>query len=337
MGYSVLSKYRSELMGLAMLWILFYHTWGLQVGNGVLALIKSTGFGGVDIFILLSAMGLVMSLRRREQRFAPFMMRRLERILPAYYVVFLPYAALALLRGKLSAADLLWNASFLAYWVQADWIFNWYIPGLLLFYALTPACFRLLKNSRHRTLLTALGVLAALALCQLMMGSGIWLYLDVVYRIPVFFLGLLMGFYVSEERTLGRRDAAVWCLAALCGAGYYLLSRSGGVGPLHFPLCHLFLFTTVPLCLLAGVLFERLPLGGLRRPLRWIGESSLEIYMLNVCFVWEAAFLQRYLCVGPGLWGYYLITTLLNLVLGILLHLALTWCIGKWKGRKTAQ
>lgn len=333
MGYSVLSKYRSELMGLAMLWILFYHTWGLQVGSGFLSLIKSTGFGGVDIFILLSAMGLVMSLRRREQRFLPFMGRRLARILPAYYVVFLPYALLALLRGKISGAAALWNASFLAYWVRSDWIFNWYIPGLLLFYALTPACFRLLQKSRHRTLLTALGVLAALALCQLMMGSGIWLYLDVVYRIPVFFMGLLLGFYVSEERPLGGRGIAFWCLAALCGAGYYLLSQSGSAGPLHFPLCHLFLFTTVPLCLLVCALFERLPLGALRRPLRWIGESSLEIYMLNVCFVWEAAFLQRFLCIGPGLWGYYLITTALNLVLGILLHLALNWCIGKLKKR----
>ena len=58
MKYSALSKYRTELMGLAMLWVMLYHAWSLDLGLRLLNAVRAFGFGGVDIFILLSAMGL---------------------------------------------------------------------------------------------------------------------------------------------------------------------------------------------------------------------------------------------------------------------------------------
>lgn len=64
MGYSVLSKYRSELMGAAMLWVMLFHAADLTFPIPGLDLFRAAGFGGVDIFILLSAMGLSLSLSR---------------------------------------------------------------------------------------------------------------------------------------------------------------------------------------------------------------------------------------------------------------------------------
>ena len=55
MGYSVLSKYRSELMGAAMLWVMLFHAADLTFPIPGLDLFRAAGFGGVDIFILLSA------------------------------------------------------------------------------------------------------------------------------------------------------------------------------------------------------------------------------------------------------------------------------------------
>ena len=49
-------------------------------------------------------------------------------------------------------------------------------------------------------------------------------------------------------------------------------------------ICHLFLFTTVPCCLLLALLLDRLPLGPLSRGLDFLGRRSLEIYLLNVSF-----------------------------------------------------
>ena len=66
MNYRIFSKYRTELMGVAMLWVMFFHAWDLDMGHPLLEWVRAAGFGGVDIFILLSAMGLVISLSRKE-------------------------------------------------------------------------------------------------------------------------------------------------------------------------------------------------------------------------------------------------------------------------------
>ena len=65
MNYRMLSKYRTELMGVAMLWVMFFHASDLDMGHWLLEWIRAAGFGGVDIFILLSAMGLVLSVEKR--------------------------------------------------------------------------------------------------------------------------------------------------------------------------------------------------------------------------------------------------------------------------------
>lgn len=75
MGYSVLSKYRSELMGAAMLWVMLFHAADLTFPIPGLDLFRAAGFGGVDIFILLSAMGLSLSLSRLEQEYGAFLAR----------------------------------------------------------------------------------------------------------------------------------------------------------------------------------------------------------------------------------------------------------------------
>lgn len=92
----------------------------------------------------------------------------------------------------------------------------------------------------------------------------------------------------------------------------------------YLPLCLMFLFLILPLCLLGCLLFERLPLGGLRWFLRLIGESSLEIYLLNVSFVTGTDLLRKYLDFGLGRGLYHLITISLNLAVGLLFHRMMT-------------
>ena len=248
MGYSVLSKYRSELMGAAMLWVMLFHAADLTFPIPGLDLFRAAGFGGVDIFILLSAMGLSLSLSRLEQEYGAFLARRARRILPAYFVVMVPYTLFLILRGQAPLSALVWNSTLLAYWVHAPGAFNWYVSGILLFYVLTPWCFRRLRRSRHRVLWTAGAGAAAVAVCHVLIQDEYWHYLDVFYRFPIFFLGLLVGLYVWEDRRLGRRDLLFWTLwlaAGLC----YLAAALPRLEVPHLPMCHLFLFTTVPMCL----------------------------------------------------------------------------------------
>lgn len=320
MSYRLLSKYRAELMGAAMVWVMLFHAQDLKFGIPVLDLFCNAGFGGVDIFIVLAGVGLVRSLSGRKQRFISFMARRCRRILPAYYVVMLCYTAFLVWRNMAPASAFFWNSTLLSYWVRAEGAFNWYVTGILLYYALAPGWFRLMESSRRREWLTAGAVAAGLGLCRYLLDNGGWHYQDVAYRLPVFFLGLLLGFYVREERQLGKGDLLFWLACLVCGGVYLVAAFRTDPDVLYLPLCHLFLFTTVPMCLFGCVCFEKLPLGVVRKGLRWIGENSLEIYLLNVSFFSQTQLLQRYLDFGPGHYIYYLVTIPLNLLLGGLLH-----------------
>ena len=194
MSYSLLSKYRTELMGIAILWVMLFHSFDLDMGHPILEWVRAAGFGGVDIFILLSSMGLAMSLSRREQSYSQFMARRAGRVLPAYYLVMVPYTVFLILTRGAPWSALIWNASLLYYWMRNAGAFNWYVAGSMSFYAVTPACFRRLRRSRHREAFTGLAILLGLLAGRVLMVDGFWYAMDVAFRIPIFFLGLLMGF-----------------------------------------------------------------------------------------------------------------------------------------------
>ncbi|MDY3984139.1 hypothetical protein [Dysosmobacter sp.] len=89
--YQNLSRYRSELMGLAILWVMLFHAYEFHFYVPLLDALKGIGFAGVDVFILLSAMGLYVSLskaskrerERERERTSRFFLRRLARVLPA--------------------------------------------------------------------------------------------------------------------------------------------------------------------------------------------------------------------------------------------------------------
>ena len=321
MSYRILSKYRSELMGIAMLWVMFFHAGDLDMGHPLLEWVRAAGFGGVDIFIILSAMGLVISLSKKEVDYSTFMRRRAERILPAYYTVALPYTLYLIIYKDVFWSALVWNTTLLYYWMRSSGAFNWYVAGIMTFYAVTPFCFRKLRGAKSREKLVAVGVALSFLLCQLFVREGYWYIVDVAYRVPVFFIGLLLGFYVLENRQLGKKDILFWFF--WLGLGVLYLAGKGLGLPEDvwmFPLCHLFLFTTVPMCFGLSFLFEKLPLGWLRKFLRLVGENSLEIYLLNVGLFCETELLRKVLVFGPTNRLYWLVSFVLNILCGVGLH-----------------
>ena len=65
--YGLLSRYRSELMGAAMLWIMLFHAYQFRFPYTALDTFKGYGYLGVDVFILLSGMGLGKSLLKNTR------------------------------------------------------------------------------------------------------------------------------------------------------------------------------------------------------------------------------------------------------------------------------
>ena len=70
--YYYLSAYRSELMGFAILWVVWFHSsmyvnfFPVSFLNSGFSFIKKIGYGGVDIFLLISGMGIYNSLEKND-------------------------------------------------------------------------------------------------------------------------------------------------------------------------------------------------------------------------------------------------------------------------------
>ena len=103
-AYGLLSRYRSALMGVATLWVMLFHAYPFEFGVLPLDAFKAVGFCGVDLFILLSGMGLSVSLQRRagQERLGAYYRRRLSRILPAYWLVVGVYSLWLRIQGRIS-------------------------------------------------------------------------------------------------------------------------------------------------------------------------------------------------------------------------------------------
>lgn len=185
----LICKWRTELMGMAILWVVLFHS-KLQLG-GILDTVQTIGYGGVDIFFLLSGIGLYYSLRKSE-KLLPFYGRRARRIFPAY----LPFIAVWLIymiqtyewRTDIIIKVIAGNL-FMTGWLSGiGGQFNWYVQVIFWVYLLSPLFYRLvvsLTKKWQKGLLLVWAVLLGIAFWtddNLLMG---------VSRLPVFLVGML--------------------------------------------------------------------------------------------------------------------------------------------------
>ena len=220
-AYGLLSRYRSALMGVATLWVMLFHAYPFEFGVLPLDAFKAVGFCGVDLFILLSGMGLSVSLQRRagQERLGAYYRRRLSRILPAYWLVVGVYSLWLRLQGRISLTVAAWSMSTLHYWFDIPNSFNWYVPAQLAFYLIAPFYVGRLVRCRHREVPTLLAFPVSFALCRLSGILGVSYLTDFLYRIPAFAIGCLLGCYLLEGRELTARHRVMWGCRLRGGAG----------------------------------------------------------------------------------------------------------------------
>src|ERR1035437_2856765 len=142
MSLSILSEFRSELMGFAMLMVVFHHI-AIDINSSLFAFLHYHGGFGVDVFLLLSGLGLYFSTKK-GLNLKEFYLKRIIRIIPIYANVI---AVVTLIKGPYNLNAYLVKVSTLGYWFNGP-IFDWFIPALLFLYLIYPLFYYVLnKNS----------------------------------------------------------------------------------------------------------------------------------------------------------------------------------------------
>jgi len=306
-------------MGLAILWVMLFHAYEFHFYVPLLDTVKEFGFAGVDIFILLSAMGLYVSHIRAGVSFSlpAFYRRRAIRILPTYWLVVGVYSLWLVLRRSIHWSAMLWSLSTLHYWFRIPDTFNWYVPALLAFYLLSPLCIDLFRRCPCKGILTALMFPMSYGIYRLSIPLHLNYTEDFLCRIPAFALGLFMGHCLLTKQHFTSRHALCWSGGAVVGVllAYLRMTNRFYINP-----CYIIGLLLGPIVLLFAKGLDVLPSDFIRRCLRLLGEASFEIYLLNVIVTREFAVLSPYLDFGPRHAFYYFIVYSGNILLGLCLH-----------------
>lgn len=270
----------------------FFHS-GLSIDGPILKFIKDCGYGGVDIFLFLSGMGLYYSVSKNSVEV--FYKRRVERLLPfiigwfvmrTFIAIKVSYVPIDMsVKGILSfIITFIGNLTMTGWFLGLESQFNWYVQMLALLYLASPAIYAFVKyaGEKKRSCILFFVLLFCISSCffytDLLMGMS---------RIPVFAMGMLTA-YLMEEKSGIQIKGWFWYL--LMAAGVWILyavfiywpQYLYGYGLYWYP----FVFITPGLCILLAKGFEAVGTGKIRDKLlsgvKEIGDASFEIYLIHI-------------------------------------------------------
>ena len=329
MSWKSLSKFRSELMGLACLWVMLHHN-VFDWPNALYPLERVAIYGnlGVDIFLLLSGVGLYYAWSRKPT-LRDFYARRFVRILVPYVLFAVPYWVWRdLWLGK---GDFLMDLFQLS--LPLNRVFTtWYVPAICMMYLFYPLIARFIFTGDRWTRTVILcGIIMLCCLHCFYKDYKIYYNCEIALtRSAIFVIGCALGKSVMDKEPIPSHHLALSALWIILNE---ILRRHVSLGAVWIR------FSYIPLCLSVVLVttwvLERLEhLSGLRKFLRFFGERSLELYLTHVMI--KNVF-YNYVPVNQwDRWGIltYAVILLISLIVSVLLHPVINKLCGAVLARK---
>ena len=309
-----ISRFRGELMGAAMLFIILFHV-ALPREDAFFGL-RRMGNVGVDMFLFLSGIGLWFSWMKNSSA-KHFFIRRYLRIYPTWLIIACLFYIPSFQGGST------WNWIYLFGEITINWGFwlhdelnFWYIPATMMLYLFAPAYMELIKRHPIYRWLPVVMIMWCILVQYVTPIHQAVGHLEIFWsRVPIFFIGINMGEMVRSRKQLP--PDAVWLLLVTFlmtfGTCLYLEQVRHG----HFPLFverMLYIPFTVCSILVMNRIFRRTP-EWVNRAFRLVGMLSLEAYLIHIHFV--LVYIQP---MGLGYWGTFAATVAITLPVAWVLH-----------------
>ena len=357
MKLTLISKYRTHIMGFAMMWIMWFHSPFFGKTEGF-HFIHNIGFFGVDMFLLVSGLGLYYSMRKSKS-VGEFYKKRLVRILPAYLIVTVCWYAF--FRTEVPFTDKLLSILGINYFRGSIYgrpeYFDWFLPTLFVLYLLTPLYDKLFQKAAVKWKFTFVSMMISPILCIIFYHTGQQVLYGSTVRIAVFLVGYWIGWILYEKREEGKGSWMIYLPLLFCGVAlaYYIQTYIKNPTVFWGLNCYPALLVAPALCVLLGAVFglmrKYLKIVGkiLLFPFYVCGKYSLEIYLLHQRLMeWfksdqgaSMTGLLNKLGIGTFSKEYYFILAVLSILLAAALHelvaLVIRLITGKKKPAVTAE
>ena len=307
-----ISRYRGELMGIAMIFIFLFHI-ALPRSNMFFGL-RRIGNIGVDMFLFLSGVGLWFSWMKHPS-LKHFFKRRYLRVYPAWFIISCLYYIPHFHGGGVRAwGDLIGDITInWDFWLHDELKF-WYIPAMMMLYLFAPPYMELIRRHPVYRWLPVVMILWCILVQYVSPIHNAVGHIEIFWsRVPIFFIGINMGEAVRRKDKMD--GASIWMIlivfAMTLSASIFLEQELHG----HFPIYverMLYIPLTITTILLLNRVFRRTP-KWFNTIFKFVGALSLECYLIHIHFVLD------YIPKTCGYWTTFLVCVVITMPLAWLL------------------
>lgn len=287
---SLLTQYRTELMGAATLMIVFFHL-SFRINHNMLWYVSTHAMIGVEMFFLLSGFGLCFSVSH-DHNLWHFYLKRIVRILPTYGIVIL---ATLLISGNFSWGVFLQEWSCIGYWTGGHY-YDWYIPNQMFLYLLFPLIYFFISRWRKMSLMLLVG--SSIAICCINKDVNFM----AVCRYPVFVMGTFLGTSIFKneiQKSLMSLFVYLFFIGLVLSVGVHFFYNNQQLidnGWLFKPQ----MLMVVGFCYILVLLLAKYKRHSI---LKIFGGMSLEVYLLHSRFIELAEYVSTRFETNKYVWG----------------------------------
>lgn len=298
-GFLLLSRYRGAVMGIAAIMIFVFHAWISVIPkspNAAIAFLHDTEFFirrvsyfGVDIFMLVSGMGLTYAIKK--DTLPRFYYRRIRRI----YLPYLLAVLVSTIVNKWTFLTFLGHATGYTFYTVHVNSYCWFVPAIITFYIFFPLYFKAFDKAKNKFVFTTMAVLIWLVIS---IAAGGFMRIDIysfTNRIPVFIIGIYFGYLAQRKDEIVFKLRHYLLLIVTLATGlfiYYVYVFLGFTlilpeGKLFLPNVLMSVSLSLLVAKLLDILVRRVCLLGkiVNTVLGFWGKISLELYLVYICLL----------------------------------------------------
>lgn len=332
---ALISKYRTQLMGIAAFGIIIGHFvgFGCYVPNSILRTLLIHGSLGVDIFLFLSGLGCWYSLNKLEQSRSSDSIKYLDMqwwkkrfvriIIPYTLCLVLLECTKGILYGEFDIVDEIYFFSTLKFWTSHEGF--WFVALLVPLYFFTPTLYIIQNRFDNRITFCIILLVLILALTSIEVDRTSGLFNEIIFNIQYAFkrsTNYIIGITVAPYCKSNKRINPLLSIAVF---GALFVAQCVIRSAFDFYLFCNWALTPILLIIFCYVLRCLNVKSKSYMFFTWLGAASLESYLTNggtqgiatwvaSCYPDSRLFFGRYLEYG--------IVVVLGLILTYVLHVA---------------
>lgn len=264
-------------MGLAALCILIFHLYipftNLQLEKGIWRMM----YFAVDIFFFLSA----VSIGKNDNiNFKSFLVNRIKTI----YLPFVIMSLIAFFYKSWTFIKLVKVIAFIELFQKGGGAFLWFIPGIMIFYLLSPLFIFLKKKCGVAALFILIASWAILAILLQFLFNYTVIFI-LLNRLPVYAIGL----FFEDMKKVEVRRFKLAIVFAIFLISAVLLYKFGATTKLSKPIKDIYYLFCCPLAITTAIIFNCIAgkIKLLNSIFRLFGNVTLELYSLQMIFGYD--------------------------------------------------